>query len=221
MAVTDWQESFFATTRGQIFARVRGGPKTVGELAAAVGLTGNGVRVHLQALERDGLVRLVGTRRSEGAGQPARLYEVPPGAQEQLSRAYAPLLRALVDALADREGKEKLLQVLREAGRRIGRELARPAESPREQALAAAEILTELGGAVELEERRGSYLLRGCGCPVSAATAGQPGVCRAVEALLAEATGAEVRECCVHDGQPQCQFAISRRSPRSRSHPRP
>ncbi len=220
MAATDWQESFFATTRGQIFARLRGGPKTVTELAAAVGLTDNGVRVHLQALVGDGLVRLAGTRRSEGAGQPARLYEVAPGAQEQFSRAYAPLLRALVETLADREGKEGLAQVLREAGRKLGRELARPAEGPRQQALAAAEILTQLGGAVELEEHGGSYRLRGCGCPVSAATAGQPTVCRAVEALLAEATGAEIRECCVQNGQPQCQFEVGRRTARSRSRPR-
>lgn len=180
----------------------------------AVGLTDNGVRVHLQALERDGLVRLAGTRRSEGAGQPARLYKVAPGSLEQFSRAYAPLLRALVGALADREGKEKLAQVLREAGRRIGRELARPAKSPREQALAAAEILTELGGVVELEERRGSYLLRGCGCPVSAAVAGQPAVCRAVETLLTEATGGDVRTRCLDDPEPQCQFEISRRTRR-------
>lgn len=214
MAATDWQESFFATTRGQIFTRLRGGPKTVDELATAVGLTDNGVRVHLQALVRDGLVRLAGTRRSEGAGQPARLYQVAPGAQEQFSRAYAPLFQALVDALADREGKEKLVEVLREAGRRVGRELARPAENPRERALAAAEILTELGGVVELEERRGSYLLRGCGCPVSAATAGQPAVCRAVETLLSEATGGDFRKRCLDDHQPQCRFEISKGSRR-------
>lgn len=212
MAVTDWDKSFLATTRGQIVAQLRLGPKTVDALAAAVGLTDNGVRAHLQVLERDGLVQVAGTRRRAGLGKPARLYEIVPDAEERFSRAYALLFRALIDSLALRKDRAALTKVLEDAGRQLGRQLARPAEGRRQQAIAAMGILTELGGLVELEGGRESDLIRGAGCPVSAATAAHPAVCRGVAALLAEAIGADVRECCVRDGRPRCQFEIRSRS---------
>lgn len=166
------------------------------------------MRSHLQVLERDGLVRASGTRRAVGVGKPARLYQVDPEAEQRFSRAYAPLLRALVDAVAEREGSAPVEQLLRQAGRRLGHEVAQPAAGPGQQALVAADILTELGAVVEVEEHKGRYLIRGSGCPVSVASAVQPAVCCGVEALLAEATGAEVRECCARNGRPQCRFEL-------------
>lgn len=208
MAIPGWDKAFLATTRGQIVTQLRLGPKTVDDLAAAVGLTDNGVRAHLQVLERDGLVRAAGTRRTAGLGKPARLYEMVPDAGERFSRAYAPLFRALLDALARRKDRAALARVLEDAGRQAGRELARPAQGRRQQAIAAMGILTELGGAVELEEGREKDVIRGAGCPLSAATADHPAVCRGVAALLAEAVGADVRECCVRDGRPRCRFEV-------------
>lgn len=208
MAVSDWQQAFWASTRGQVFDHVRRAPRTVEELAALVGLTDNAVRAHLQTLERDGLVRPAGARRGASPGKPARLYEVEPAADERFSRAYAPMLQALVATLAERGAPAEMAALLRLAGQKLGRLLARSASGQREQALAAAAILTELGGAVELEERGSTHALRGCGCPLGTVTAVQPAVCGAVEALLAEATGARVRERCVRDGRARCQFEI-------------
>lgn len=208
MALTEWHKGFLATTRGQVVAQLRLGPKTVDALAVAVGLTDNGVRAHLQALERDGLVQAAGTRRTAGVGKPARLYEMVPDAEERFSRAYALLFRALVDTLARRKSRAALAGVLEDAGRRLGREFVRPAHGRRQQAIAALGILSELGGVVELEEGRESDLIRGAGCPVSAATTAHPAVCRGVAALLAEAIGADVRECCARNGRPRCRFEI-------------
>ncbi len=51
---------------------------------------------------------------------------------------------------------------------------------------AAIAVLNELGGLAELEEREGSFFIRGYDCPLAAAVPGHPEVCRLAEALLAE-----------------------------------
>src|SRR4051812_15500662 len=90
---------FLETTRGQVVKLLRRGARTIEELAAAVGLTDNAVRNHVTALERDGMVRSVGIRRTAGAGKPAVLYELHPDADALLSSAYAPVLEAAIAEL--------------------------------------------------------------------------------------------------------------------------
>jgi predicted ArsR family transcriptional regulator len=89
-------------TRARVIELLRGGRKTVDELAAALGLTDNAVRMHLAGLERAGLVRAEGVRRSGMAGKPATIYEIAPEAEPGFSRAYAPVLATLVEVLGDR-----------------------------------------------------------------------------------------------------------------------
>jgi predicted amino acid-binding ACT domain protein len=72
----------------------------------------------------------------------------------------------------------------------------------------AADVLTALGGDLEVVRVRGVVHLRGFGCPLSATVAGQPSICSAVETLVSELTGEPVRECCQHGERPQCGFAI-------------
>lgn len=69
-------------------------------LARALDLTDNAVRAHLAALERDGLVRQQGSVR--GVRKPSLAYQLAPEVEPALSRAYLPLVEALVEALADR-----------------------------------------------------------------------------------------------------------------------
>ena len=58
------------------------------EIASELGLTYNAVRLHLTALERDGLIRKAGLRRGET--RPSTIYELVPGVDDALSRAYMP-----------------------------------------------------------------------------------------------------------------------------------
>ena len=57
------------TTRARVVELLRREPRTVEQLAAALGVTDNAVRLHLGQLERDGIVRTAGVRRSGGAGR--------------------------------------------------------------------------------------------------------------------------------------------------------
>lgn len=200
---------FFQTTRGRILALLRRGAATVDDLAQAVGLTDNAVRLHLATLERDGLVRPTGTRRGDGAGKPATLYDVTPDAEALFSRAYGPVLGALLDELAASRSTAALRSLLMATGRRLG------AGGPRSRSRdlkarvrAGAELLGSLGGDVRVERDGYSWKIRGYGCPLSSATSRCSEVCSAVAAALEEVIGDPVRECCERDERPRCCFVV-------------
>src|SRR5688572_1849363 len=100
MARTRWDERFLDSTRGRVATLLRRGRRTVDELAVALGLTDNAVRSHLAALERDGLVRQGAVRR--GVGKPAYAYDLTPDAERLFPKAYGPVLRQVIDVLAER-----------------------------------------------------------------------------------------------------------------------
>src|SRR5437762_6354083 len=149
-------QRFHGGTRGRLLALLRTAPRTVEELAAELGLTDNGVRQHLMVLERDGMVRQSGVRRGPGAGKPAAIYELHPEAEPLLSRAYAPVLATLLEVVSDELSTIQARRLLRETGRRIAASLGgRAAGDIHARAKAAAAVLTALGGAVTVEEKRG------------------------------------------------------------------
>jgi DeoR family suf operon transcriptional repressor len=202
-------QRFSETTRGRILALLRTRPWTVDELAAELRLTDNAVRPHLLGLERDGLVQQTGVKRGEGAGKPAVVYELRPEAEPLLSRAYAPVLSALLEVLTEALPPRETRKILRETGKRLAATIAgRPTGNLHARARAAAEVLTALGGAVDVEERRGSAFLRGVACPLATAARRSPHICGAVESLVAEISGASVTECCDRSDRPRCCFEL-------------
>ena len=204
MAAAGWDRKFFESTRGQIVALLRRAGRTVEELAQTLHLTDNAVRAHLTTLERDGLVRQQGVRRS--GRRPAYAYELTPQAEYLFPRPYAPVLRYVLDVLHERMAPEALDAVLREVGRRLAADRVLPGGDIAARIHAAAGVLNELGGLVEVERRDGTYLIRGFSCPLAAVAPGHPEVCRLVETLLTELIGMTVRERCSRDQPPHCAF---------------
>jgi predicted ArsR family transcriptional regulator len=201
---------FLESTRGRILSLLRARSHTVEELRRALQLTDNAIRPHLLAMERDGLVRQAGTRRGEGAGKPALLYEVAEEAEPLLSRAYAPVLATLLEVLAEELPAREARKVLRATGKRLALSVGGRASGDfAARAQAAAAVLRDLGGAVDVEGgRKGTALLRGVACPLATAVTRNPVVCQAVEALVAEVAGADAKECCERNGRPRCCFEL-------------
>lgn len=183
---------------------------TVDELARELGLTNNGVRAHLATLERDGIVRQSGVVRSEsGGGKPAYLYELTPEAEDLFPKAYEPALHRLLDVLADRLESDESEALLRSVGRLIAEEQTVPTNGARARLEAAADVLNELGGLVELEEHDGGFVIRGYSCPLAGVTPDHPEVCRMAETLIAELAGIPVHERCNRGERPRCCFEIA------------
>ena len=210
MAMTQaFGKRFLETTRGQVVALLRRGPRTVEELARDLGLTDNGVRTHLATLERDGLVRQEGVRRPAGAGKPAVAYNLDPTAEPLFSRAYPPVLAEVLDVVVESLAPAQAAELLEQVGRRLGVAFGGPVSgSMRNRAEAAATVLRELGGDVDVTSEDGVLRLRSAGCPLSSAVSRRPETCRAVEAMVSEVVGAPVRECCDRGARPRCCFTI-------------
>lgn len=207
--MSGFNRRFMETTRGQIISALRRGSRTVEEIAGVLGLTDNAIRSHLSMLERDGLIQQTGVRRGTGAGKPATVYEIPPSAEPLFSKAYVPLLEAVLDELSVEIPAERREQILRNAGHRLaaGMTLQRGGDLET-RTNEAVRLLNSLGGDAQVEQDNGKLSIRGCGCPLSAATARRPEVCKTMETLLQDVIGAPVRESCDRTGRPQCRFAV-------------
>ena len=200
---------FLESTRGQLLSLMRRGARTVEELAAALDLSDNAIRNHLSTLERDHLVRQAGVRRTAGAGKPALLYELHPDAEPLFSRAYPPVLTALIETLVAACPPDQAEELLREMGRRLALQVGgRAAGSLDNRVRTAAAAMVALGGDVEVTRGDGTLRIRGSGCPLSAAVSKRPELCHAMETLVAEVAGANARMCCEHGERPRCCFAI-------------
>ena len=207
MKTTKLDERFFDSTRGRIVTLLRGKLRTVNELAEGLGLTDNAVRAQLLSLERDGLVRQSGVQR--GHRKPHFVYELTPEAERLFPKAYDALLNGLITTLKGRLAPEALEEVLREVGRSLaaGRETERSPDLE-SRVESAVQVLEAMGGAAQSEREGERYFIRSDGCPLAAAVAEHPEVCRLAEALVAEITGTPVRERCDREKAPRCRFEI-------------
>jgi predicted ArsR family transcriptional regulator len=208
--VSNRDERFFESTRGQVVTLLRRSERTVEELARALGLTDNGVRAHLAVLERDGIVRQSGVvRRESGGGKPAYLYELTEEAERLFPKAYEPALGRLLDVLSERLGSEESEALLRSVGRRLAGEHSVRTNDARARLESAVDVFNELGGLAELEEREGALVIRGYSCPLAGVSPEHPEVCRMAETLITELAGVPVYEHCDRGERPRCCFEVA------------
>jgi predicted ArsR family transcriptional regulator len=209
MKIPGWRRRLLASTRGKILALLRGGNRTVNELAEALTLTDNAVRSHLTSLERDGLIQELGTR--PGFRKPHALYGLTNEAEFLFPTAYAQLLRQVLAVIGRRLSSRQLQASLREVGRAAAREHLDQVEgkTPSQRIEVALNALKALGGDATLQESEGNRFIYGNGCPLSAVSAHHPEACLIVEALLSEVIGIPVKERCKRGEAPRCCFEIS------------
>jgi len=203
------RQQLLDTGRGRIVSLLRRGSLTVDDIASQLELSASGVRAQITAMERDGVVRRVGRR--PGTTRPSQIFELTPEVEQLLSRAYIPLLSQLVDVFANNLPARQVDALLREAGRNLSRQLSsgRPSGPLRARVVATSDVLNDQLGAVTHVEENGRFIIRGQGCPLSALTGKHPAVCRVMESLVKEFTGASVHECCERAHRPQCCFEIA------------
>jgi DeoR family transcriptional regulator, suf operon transcriptional repressor len=207
------------TTRGRIVTALRSGGLTADDIASRLGLTRSAVRVQITAMERDGVLMRVGKR--PGTTRPSHLFELTPEVEQLLSKAYVPLLTHLVGVFADELPGHQMDSILRQTGKSLAAELSggkRFAGNLEDRVAAASELMNEQLGAMTLVQKNRGYVIRGVGCPLAALTGKHPGVCMAIESLVAEIVGAPVHECCDRSQRPRCCFEIGSNG-RLESHP--
>ena len=204
MSVMQKNLRFFTSTRGKIVTLLRRESQTVEELARALDLTDNAVRAHLMVLERDGLVRQRGSRR--GSSKPAYIYSLTPAAEELFPKAYAPVLRQLLETLNERLTAGEVEALMQATAHRLAAQWSIPPGTVRARLERAVEILNELGGLAELEQHDGTYVIQGHSCPLAAVVPGHSEVCRLTASLLTDLVGLPVQEHCDRSEKGCCCF---------------
>lgn len=197
-------------SRQAVLDLIRRGERTVNTIAARLRISDNAVRVHLVALERDGLIRRTGTVRSGAAGQPAAEYDLTPAGEEALSAAYPAALVALSEAAGARLDVRARRALFLEAGKRLAATLTpRDTGSLQERAESCAGLIDSLGGHATVTTGRGHAIVVGAGCPLAAAVRGEPGTCSIIEGLIEAHTGLKAEQQCNHGERPSCRFRLS------------
>ena len=154
-------------TRRQILQHLkkRGEARTE-DISSAVGITVQGARQQLTALERDGLV---GHREQrDGLGRPKYIYALTPQGDTLFPRRYADLTNELLGYVQD-EDPELLDRIFdRRAQRRLEQARARAADLPfAERVRTVAEILDEDGYLADFQDcGDGSFVITEHNCAV-------------------------------------------------------
>ena len=206
MARKNWNQWFFASTRGQIITLLRRSSRTVDELAQALDLTHTAVRAHLAALERDGLVNQRSERR--GSGKPSSVYDLTPAAEYLFPKSYGQLLDQLLDVLGEHLPPDEVETLLRETGRRIAVEWKILPGDLHVRLEAAIEVLNDLGGLMEQETEGETLCIRGYRCPFAAVVREHPEICNLAETLLSDLVGVPVQQHCDRTGSVPCRFVV-------------
>jgi len=199
---------FLGSSRGKIVQLLRRAGRSVNELAAALGLTDNAVRANLAQLEQDGLVKQEGRR--SGYRKPESMFDITPEAEGLFARACAPVLGTLLSTLEATLSEQELDARLRELGHRLAEPHleAMSRLAPKQRVRKTLQVLEELGGLAELQQRDGTTYVRGFGCPFSQVVAEHPKLCVAAEVLVSDLLGQEVREQCDRGERSKCCFRI-------------
>jgi len=211
------RQQLLDSSRGRIVTLLRRGGLTADDVARRLGVTRSAIRAQISGMERDGVVRRAGQR--PGPTRPSHVFELTPEVEQLLSSAYIPLLTHLIDTFADALPVEQVETMLRRAGRKLAEELLdgkRPADRLSSRVAMVSEMMNDQLGALTHVDDDDGLSVRGAGCPLAALTGKHPGVCLAIESMVAEVVGVPVRECCDRSERPKCCFEIQPRADRSR-----
>jgi predicted ArsR family transcriptional regulator len=114
-----------------------------------------------------------------------------------------------LDVLAEQLEFDESETLLRSVGRLMAKERTVPSDGARARPEAAVDVLNELGGLAELEERDGGFVIRGYSCPLAGVTPEHPEVCRMVETLITKLAGVPVYEHCDRGERPRCCLEVA------------
>ena len=167
------------------------GPLGTAQLAERLGLTAMAVRLHLYALQSEGLV--TAEDRPVPVGRPAKFWRLTREADRHFPEAYAELSVALIDAMRETFGAEGLERVLVSRCARQQTDYAkriRPKDPLKKRLDELARVRTEEGYMAEVrEEEGGGFLLVENHCPICAAANACQGFCSTELDLFRSALG--------------------------------
>ncbi len=182
---------------------------TVKQLAHLLGLTATGVRQHLAALEREGLVASHVERGH--VGRPAFVYRLTEAGEAHFPKSYDVLANLLMEEIRQVAGADILQRILRRVSDRMAQQNRERVEgkSLAERVDVAVELMRGQGCVASAEERDGVFYLHECTCPYPAVARRNSAVCALEVDLVRRLTGANARlVSSLLRGDPACVYRI-------------
>ncbi|HVF13806.1 MAG TPA: metalloregulator ArsR/SmtB family transcription factor [Acidimicrobiales bacterium] len=183
------------TTRSRLLLLLRKHPGcTVTELAAELGLTGMGVRRHLEALAVDGLVESTSCP-GHRVGRPPNGWQLSATGMELLPRSYDTFVLQLLEDMCEQVGAEGVDVVLRRRGEKVAvqyREELAGATTLDEQVAGLARVRDQAGYVAEWRREGEVRMLVENNCAVHRVAERFPAVCAMELALFRKVLGPDV-----------------------------
>ena len=182
---------------------------TVKELGEVSGLTSTGVRQHLLAMERDGLVQA--TEERGRVGRPIHVYSLTEKGDGLFPKSYDLLASALLEELRERVDNEELHRILRSVANRLaapyqqrvqGKSLPAKAEE-------AARILEEQGHLAQVRREDNELLIDEFSCPFPKVAHQDRAICALHVDFVSTLTGSDTRlGQSLMRGDPACTYRL-------------
>jgi predicted ArsR family transcriptional regulator len=190
-------------------------PLSIPTLAAKLRISRNATHLHVNSLERDGLVERaaqIATR-----GRPSQGFQLSAAGEALFPRQYALLARKLVGELARFLGPDALPGALARIGEEVAKDLASAIAASDEATIPAiAELMRELGYEAHLAGGDGEEEIEAHNCVFHDLAMHDQAICAVDLALLGKLSGREVEHRrCMARGERSCRFAFGRREERA------
>jgi len=210
VVVAVFKHSLGASREGIVQQLRARGRVSADELAAALGVSKQCVRKHLDVLERDGYVEHAPERGDRG--RPALLFRLTPKAEELFPKRYDLFARAVLRQVGEVWGERGLDAIFcgcaSEMVASLRPQLANLGFDARVRRLTA--LLGEMGYEAEAERLPdGSYLLTEWNCPQAELAREYRQLCDQELIVYRELLGTEVtRESRIASGAPRCAYRV-------------
>lgn len=198
------------TRRKLIMLIKKGRGTTVDELSGQLGITPMGVRQHLIALEKRGIVKFTPFR--HGIGRPKFQYRLTEKATDAFPHAYNKLATDILRFIKEVDGKVKVEELFKKRKENIlaEKEKLLPERTKLSARVSAmADILNKDGYMVEVEETDKTFKLKKFHCPISEIAHEFKDPCHYELELYKDIFNKGVqREHCQTDGHHSCTYVI-------------
>jgi len=154
------------------------GAMTVKMLSNELGITPMGVRRHLTAMERDGLVKH--EQRRQMVGRPAYYFKLTPEAENLFPKSYDRLAVSILKVVAEKWGRDKIREIADELTKEemAGAEEALKGKSGAEKVAAFVDFVNQKGFFATWEEKSPDHFeIYQYNCPFLAVAAKFPELC--------------------------------------------
>ncbi len=190
----------------------KSGGMSTDELSKVLKITPMGIRQHLLALERKGLVEYETKR--HGIGRPGYIYKITEKADSLFPKHYDTFILQIFSEIEKKEGRKKIEEIFRwrkDSLLEDRKTRINGSKSVKKRLQRLADLLEDEGYIVEFVENKDSYQLRQYNCPISSVSKMYRESCKMELELYRDLIGDNLKRiACISDGSPACVYSISK-----------